>query len=86
MASYQRVSGDDQPAHGIGHKVDLGLWDLVFDRPNHWRRQEDVAKLAELNNEDFQAWQSPFLDAGFKATWAIKELQNRRRPILREGP
>jgi hypothetical protein len=49
----------------------LGVGNLVFYSPNHWRRKQDVTQLAELNNEDFQAWQSPFLDAGFKATWPL---------------
>ncbi len=61
MFTNEWVSWNDESTHGIGHKVDLGVGNLVFYCPNHGRRKEDVTELAELNNEDFQAWQSPLL-------------------------
>ena len=61
MASHQGVSRNNQPAHGIGHKVHLGVGNLVFDGPDYRCCKQDVTELAELNNEYFQAWQSPLL-------------------------
>ena len=74
MFANKLISGNDESTHGIGHKVDLGVGNLVFYGPDYGCRQEDVTELAELNNEDFQAWQSPLL------------ARVLRRPEPQDGP
>ncbi len=72
MFTNEWVSWNDESTHRIGHKVDLGLGILVFDGPDYGCRKQDVAELAELNNEDFQAWQSPLLARVLKRPEPLK--------------
>jgi hypothetical protein len=50
MLINKRVSRDYQSTHRIGHKINRGVRMSSLDRLNHWCCQEDIAKLAKLDD------------------------------------